>query len=55
MDKRSTICPRSSYPYYIVRILYKIGHFFLETQYQVVLKTPITKCTILAHLSYTRE
>ena len=26
-----TVCPRSSDPFYIVRILYKMGHYFLDT------------------------
>ena len=29
-----TVCPGSSDPFYIVRILYKMGHYFLDIQYE---------------------
>ena len=28
-----TICPRSSDPIHICNLLYKVGHYFLDTQY----------------------
>ena len=29
----ATVCPGSSDSFYIVRILYKMGHYFLDAQY----------------------
>ena len=28
-----TVCPRSCYPFYIITLLYKLGHNFLDIQY----------------------
>ena len=33
-----TVCPGSSDPFYIVSQLYKMGHYFLDTQYNYVLQ-----------------
>ena len=27
-----TVCPRSSDPFYIVKLLYEMGHYFLDKQ-----------------------
>ena len=32
-QKIHSVCPGSSDPFYIVRILFKMGHYFLDTQY----------------------
>ena len=32
-EQIATICPISSDPFYIVTLLYKMGHYFLDTQY----------------------
>ena len=32
-DAQYTVCPGSSDPFYIVSQLYKMGHYFLDTQY----------------------
>ena len=29
----ATICPRSRDPFYICKLLYKMGHYFLDIQY----------------------
>ena len=35
MDFEHTVCPESSDPFYEVSRLYKMGHYFLDTQYAV--------------------
>ena len=30
---KCTVCPRSSNPFYICKLLYKMGHYFLDTYY----------------------
>ena len=35
-----TVCPGSSDPFYIVSQLYKMGHYFLDTQYMVYTARP---------------
>ena len=35
----STVCPTSSDPYYIMKILYKMGHYFLDKQYLKIQET----------------
>ena len=37
------VCPRSSDPFYIVNVLYKMGHYFLDTQYVHKKVTKITE------------
>ena len=31
--KEHTVCPRSSVPFYVVNLLYKMGHYFLDIKY----------------------
>ena len=31
--KVGTVCPGSSDPFYMSKLLYKMGHYFLDTQY----------------------
>ena len=33
MKVMHTVFPRSSDPFYIVKLLYKMGHYFLDRQY----------------------
>ena len=33
MHNTYTMCPRSSDPFYIVFLMYKMGHYFLDVQY----------------------
>ena len=33
LPREYTVCPGSSDPFYTVRYLYRMGHYFLDTQY----------------------
>ena len=34
-EEKYTACPRSSDPFYYSKLLYEMGHYFLDRQYQV--------------------
>jgi len=40
------MCPRSSDQFYTVRILYKMGHYFLDIQYKVTFGLPTAASAI---------
>ena len=49
----NTVCPRSSDPFYIVTY-YKMGHYFLDKQFDKIIVTTIHKINKLLLLLYVK-